>query len=572
MKSRIVQTKLSIMILVSICICLVLSQIAFGALQYYYEKGANPPKFVAWNPDTGDAYTKQQGGVWVQDSGTYTGGFSRLYNDPNSVVYVKAQTPVQMEAVGISEVPNSVLNPPLTPAPTTTSTLNPAVAPGAPAPSGTAGSPISIEIPKASVPGDSVVTVVNPDGKQETYKVGSDGLWKNPDGSNVADSTKIQQLNTAAPGKAPVFLGNNGEVISSRVSYAGTNYDRQTDGTYKFTDDSGCKAGCTINANTGKMYDSNGGEHDVDPNVLSSIRANNEQVVAVKSGKNDVGKDPNKALGPDGKPLDANTNFEKMSWNDVKKQIAMSGWFDWITGGPITGNLNTIGASWFGENFPGGGQDAYNAIKNSMTINSWAERICEHHLNNAGGTRGILTSPSGMSYAHAEGEYTTVEPCAGASYNASCKKYYAYKISAEVSAGEVPMTFNIYISGPTGSENLYPTDVILTQGQLLSLSGASMFYWESYNLYTTICIQFTGTTNLDMLFGAAFDNPICQPISAGAPREYQGYLTTTGPGAGPMPTPGGVITPGTVPTASGIGLPGAAGAPTTTTPRPGLGG
>ncbi|MFC1741002.1 hypothetical protein ACFL3V_00510 [Nanoarchaeota archaeon] len=253
------------------------------------------------------------------------------------------------------------------------------------------------------------------------------------------------------------------------------------------------------------------------------------------------------------------------NWPNIANQVyASGGWFNFIFGGAFSSSFYTLGSSWFGE-----GADSTSDFGMDLTINRWAEDYCDdRHLYdpNLAGSRGFITSPSGRSFAHMEGERVYIDPCLsvlGRYENASCDPYYAYKISGEISAGEGPMEFIIYLDEEI--YNIYGTygEIELEAGEKLSLAGANMFYFETPQVYDTICIKFLNFDQVHAVFGGMFDeedNPICQTIVAGYEREYQQFADEDGPSL--LPTAPIVPTPIITAPGATTGAPGAA----TTTP------
>jgi hypothetical protein len=323
------------------------------------------------------------------------------------------------------------------------------------------------------------------------------------------------------------------DAAKSSLSVDGQKYARSEDGTYSAN-------GGVLSVDNGKVvfedYQGRKTTLEDDNPVAVAIKENEQAHQALKDYKEGLeGADSNReggksrAAGADGKKAPPE-KLKAIGWTEMKKQAAAAGgWFNYFTGGPFQGSIMTLGGI-AGENFIWGGESAYAEIKNHLTINGWAESACRSNLD-INGKRAIITSSSGNTRAHAEGEYVEVDPCFGADYNESCKKYRHYRISGEITAGEAPMKFKVYLSGKSEDWQIYdPETVELKQGETLSLSGANMYVLDTIDEYNEVCIKFEDTTQLKIVFGATFsddDNPVCREIVEGGKRDYQQFKTQT---------------------------------------------
>jgi hypothetical protein len=272
----------------------------------------------------------------------------------------------------------------------------------------------------------------------------------------------------------------------------------------------------------------------------------NEALAKDADGEGDAGVTATES--GDGKKPATPAEPTELDWGDqVLNAIhGAGGWFNFITGGPFTNNFATLGASWFGE-----GEDVYDlgsvgtALVETFSINEMVSGICEDKLIEPGGTNAVLTSASGRSYAHMEGERTWINPCLGVvdeTENESCEPFYLYKISGEISAAEVPIDVEIRMKGVDGEVYLYPDEetLELELGERLSLSGAEMFIWETVYDYDQICMNFKNYNEIRSVFRAvigADETELCQEIVDAYERDYQQFETEKGPSRRPSPRP-----------------------------------
>ncbi|HLC65458.1 MAG TPA: hypothetical protein VJI46_05040, partial [Candidatus Nanoarchaeia archaeon] len=175
----------------------------------------------------------------------------------------------------------------------------------------------------------------------------------------------------------------------------------------------------------------------------------------------------------------------------------------------------------------------------------WESKICAKYVESPPTGSMFVVTPGGLAYAaaHIEGERTNEIPFKGTESQLDAyvrgetnetpevtplegeeielQKMYFYKITFDVqnpdNSGQ-NMAFNVRISGPGGTKNLYSQGLIAKPGKKLGRSGKTPIVQYSKKIYDKVCIVF------DTQIKIATDNKkeVCNEIKpyAGTATDY----------------------------------------------------
>lgn len=174
-----------------------------------------------------------------------------------------------------------------------------------------------------------------------------------------------------------------------------------------------------------------------------------------------------------------------------------------------------------------------------LGIDAWTSLICEASFeidNEFSQGTAIVNNGFIQVGAHVEGERSS--PIEYDFFNETKKEVqhktqYLYKLSYFMQNSiNKDIKFNVYVSGPSGTANLYAQSQVLVPGGKAGLTGESMYVTYSENLYNKICIDFIeGYLETDGAGGVSkterLDTELCNvingaEISTYSPASYSG--------------------------------------------------